>query len=38
MKEKLKQKEQNNKQTVDVLQHVACFDLQDLLPTATADI
>ena len=33
-----KQKEENNKQTVDDLHHAACFDLQAVLPTATGDI
>ena len=36
MKRKYKQKKENNKQTVDDLHHVTCFDLQTVSPTATA--
>jgi hypothetical protein len=38
MKKKFKQKNRNDKPTLYDLHHVACFDLQAALRTATADI
>ena len=38
MKRKLSRKNENDKQTADDLHHVACFELQAVLPTPTADI